>query len=84
MKIYKIEFEKGAQKFIDKQDKKQRLRLYKAIYNLPDGQDIKKLVGYNLYRLRVGDFRVIYTIDNGKFIIYIVNINNRGDIYKRL
>lgn len=31
MQTYKIEFEKAAQKFLEKQDKKQRLRLYKAI-----------------------------------------------------
>lgn len=42
MKTYKVRFEKAAQKFLDKQDKNQRLRLYKAIYRLPDGTDIKK------------------------------------------
>lgn len=41
MKTYKIKFEKAAQKFLDKQDKTQRLRLYKAIYKLPSGTDIK-------------------------------------------
>lgn len=81
MQTYKIEFEKAAQKFLDKQDKKQRLRLYKAIYKLPEGQDIKKLKGHDLYRLRVGDYRVLYTIDNGIRLINIENINNRGQIY---
>ena len=37
MKTYRINFEKAAQKFLDKQDKSQRLRLYKAIYKLPEG-----------------------------------------------
>ncbi len=84
MPIYKIEFEKAAQKFLDKQDKTQRLRLYKAIYKLPDDQDIKKLKGHNLYRLRVGDCRITYTIDNGIRLINIEDIDNRGQIYKRL
>lgn len=35
------------------------------------------------YRLRVGDYRVIYTIDNGHYIVCVVDIGNRGDIYKR-
>ena len=83
MQIYKIEFEKSAQKFIDKQDKAQRLRLYKAIYKLPEGQDIKKLAGYNLYRLRVGKYRVIYSVDNGKYTIYIIDVGNRGQIYNQ-
>lgn len=51
--IYKIKIRPKALKFIEKQDKSQKIRLYKAIYNLPN-DDIKKLAGYeNTYRLRV-------------------------------
>ena len=51
--IYKIKIRPKAQKFIDKQDKTQRLRIYKAIYNLPNG-DVKKLAtSKSDYRLRV-------------------------------
>ena len=51
--IYKIIIRPKALKFIEKQDKIQKLRIYKAIYNLPNG-DIKKMVGCNdVYRLRV-------------------------------
>lgn len=52
--IYKIKIRPKALKFIEKQDKNQRLRIYKAIYNLPYG-DIKKIVGSTNkeYRLRV-------------------------------
>lgn len=50
---YKIKIRPKALKFIEKQDKIQRTRIYKAIYNLPKG-DIKKLVSCrNEYRLRV-------------------------------
>ena len=84
MQIYKIKFEKAAQKFLDKQDKNQRLRLYKAIYKLPDGQDIKKLNGHNFYRLRVGNYRVIYTIDKVIRLIDIEDIDNRGQVYKNM
>ena len=51
--IYKIIIRPIAIKFIEKQNKNQRLRLYKAIYNIPKG-DIKKMAGNkNDYRLRV-------------------------------
>lgn len=51
--IYKIKIRPKALKFIEKQDRVQRIRIYKAIYNLPNG-DIKKLTNYkNEYRLRV-------------------------------
>ena len=50
---YKIIIRPIALKFIEKQDKMQRLRIYKAIYNLPKG-DVKKMAGSkNDYRLRV-------------------------------
>lgn len=50
---YKIIIRPVAIKFIEKQDKKERLRIYKAIYNLPNG-DVKKMVGgKDEYRLRV-------------------------------
>lgn len=84
MQIYKIEFEKAALKFLDKQDKSQRIRLYKAIYSLPDGRDIKKLKGHDLFRLRIGNYRILYSIDDAVRIITIENIDNRGDVYKRL
>ena len=84
MPIYKIIFEKQAQKFLEKQDKNNRLRLYKAIYKLPNGSNIKKLKGHNLYRLRVGDYRIIYTVEDAIRLIDIENIDNRGDVYKRL
>lgn len=78
MQTYKIDFEKSAQKFIDKQPKSQRIRLYKAIYKLPEGTDIKKLKGSELFRLRVGNYRVIYSVDDGIKVITIENIDNRG------
>lgn len=81
--IYKIDFDKKAQKFILKQPKEKRDLILKSIYNLPNG-DIRPLQGHKgFYRLRVGDYRIIYTIDNGQYIICIVKAHNRGDIYKR-
>ena len=50
---YKILIKTQVLKFIEKQDKVQKMRIYKAIYNLPRG-DVKKLAGCkNDYRLRV-------------------------------
>lgn len=83
---YKIVIEKLAEKFIIKLPKPEKERVLKAIYQLPEGNDIKELKGKKnkgLYRLRVGDYRVIYTIDNGKLVIYVIDSGNRGDIYKR-
>lgn len=83
---YTVTILKLAEKFIVKLPKPEKERVLKAIYQLPEGNDIKELKGKKnkgLYRLRVGDYRIIYSVDNGKLIVYIVDAGNRGDIYKR-
>lgn len=61
---YKIIIQKSAEKFLKKQDRKTQERLLNAIYNLPEGTDVKKLQGHNIYRMRVGTVRILYTIDD--------------------
>lgn len=83
---YTVIILKLAEKFIVKLPKPEKERVLKAIKQLPEGNDIKELKGKKnkgLYRLRVGDYRIIYSVDNGKLIVYIVDAGNRGDIYKR-
>lgn len=74
-----IKYSKRARKFLDKQDRKVRQRLEDAIRELPSG-DVKKLQGQPYYRLRVGDFRVIFDRDGS--VILILKIDNRGQVYK--
>ncbi len=80
---YVIRFEKAAEKFLRKQTPKTQQNLMKTIYRLPDGTDIKRLKGYDLYRIRVGNIRIIYSIEEEIRVINIENIDNRGDVYKR-
>lgn len=80
---YKIEIDKRAVKFISKQPKPQRERILKAIYKLPAVGDIKAMQGYSgYYRLRVGDYRIIYTVNDDVLLVRVIEIGNRGDIYK--
>ena len=77
-----IEYKKKAVKYINCCDKDTKKRLKKAIEALPFG-DIKILSGLqNEYRLRVGDLRVLFSIEDDR--IYIDNIIPRGQAYKRL
>ncbi len=80
---YKIVIDKPALKFLQKQSPDQRERLLKAIYKLPELGDIKPLSGHeNLFRLRVGTYRAIYTIQNNVLTVRVLTIGNRGDVYK--
>ena len=83
---YEYNIRKKAMKFIRKQDKKQQERIFKAIYVLPTLGDVKKMIGEdNLYRLRVGDFRILFEMSaksNTVTLIDVTNADNRGQIYK--
>lgn len=74
-----INYSKQAIKFLNKQDKLTRVRIVDAINQLPKG-DVKKLQGEDGYRLRVGDYRVIF--DRNGDILYINKIDSRGQVYK--
>ena len=83
---YTILIEKPAEKFIVKLPRPEKERVLRAIHELPEQGDIKRLQGKKskgLFRLRVGDYRVIYSVDNGCLIVYVVDAGNRGEIYNR-
>lgn len=81
--IYKISYNKKVKKFIEKQSRDRRLKIYDAINKLPNG-DVKRMQSkQELYRLRVGEFRFIYEIIHDETIISIIDADNRGDIYKK-
>lgn len=83
---YTIDIKKRAEKFIVKLPKPEKERVLKAIYKLPEGEDIKQLKGKKnkgLLRLRVGDYRIIYSVDDGKLIVYVIDAGNRGEIYNK-
>lgn len=84
-----IRYSKDAIKFLSKLDKKSVTRIREAIAGLaqtPPVGDIKTMQGYNdgRMRLRVGSWRVIYRRTNEETveIIFVIDIGNRGDIYK--
>lgn len=82
---YRVLISKRAEKFLDKLSKGQQEKILVALKNLPDVGDIKKMSGYdNFFRLRIGSFRIIYSIDNQNLIVEIIAIGNRGDIYKHI
>jgi len=75
-----INYSKQAIKFLKKQDMTARKRIVSAIEGLPHG-DVKKLQGTEYYRLRVGDYRVIF--DRLGNAVMIEKIDNRGQVYRR-
>ena len=78
--MFQISYSKKAIKFLKRQDVPSQKRLITAISRLPLEGDIKKLQGTDGYSLRVGNFRVLFNVEG--IIIDIIDIGNRGQIYK--
>jgi len=54
-----------------------------AIYKLPYEGDIDAMTGRKgYYRLRVGTYRIIYTIKENVLTVEVLDVGNRGDVYK--
>jgi len=85
----RIEYSKKAAKYINTLDRPTKQRIKVAIEGLteqPPKGDIKTLQGFTdgRKRLRVGKYRIIYNyLPSGEIeILYIINVDSRGDIYK--
>ncbi|MDR2168081.1 MAG: type II toxin-antitoxin system RelE/ParE family toxin [Clostridiales bacterium] len=73
-------YSKQADKFLKSQDAKTYARIKKAVAALPKG-DICKMQGYkDLYRLKVGDFRILFKRIARE--IFVTKIDNRGQVYR--
>jgi mRNA interferase RelE/StbE len=85
--MYKLIVDKQVEKFIAKVDTSTRKRLLKALVDLAENpyvdNHVKRLKGkHDLFRKRVGDYRIIFKIVDDELIIMVLKIGNRGDIYK--
>jgi mRNA interferase RelE/StbE len=82
---YSILIERYAQKQILKLDKKVIPVIKNAILSLvnnPRPSGCKKLKGEDAYRIRVGNYRIIYEINDDIILITVVSVGHRKDIYK--
>lgn len=85
MSAYRIEFRPAALRELRKIDRPMQPRIQGAIVLLaqdPRPPASRPLRGREGYRLRVGDYRIIYTIDDGVLLIVIVTIGHRRDVYR--
>ena len=82
---YQIIIPKPAQKQLDNISKIERDRLIltlRSLANEPRPNGVKKLKGYdNTYRVRVGDYRIIYEIKDRELIVLLLSVSHRKDAY---
>jgi len=85
--MYKIELRRLAQRSLDKlpqRDFKAVLETVKALAESPRPKGVEKIKSAGLWRVRQGDYRVVYSIDDNRRIVIIVRIGHRREIYRSL
>ena len=85
MEFYKVIFTKSVEKDFRKIPKLEVSKILNEIAYLaknPRSSKTKKLKGEKLYRLRVGNYRVIYDIQDNLMLIFVVKLGHRSDIYR--
>jgi mRNA interferase RelE/StbE len=83
---YTITFARSARKELETFNIDTAIKIFHKIEGLSDEcrpQGCRKLKGsINLWRIRIGDYRVIYAIDDKQKIVDITAIKHRGEAYK--
>ncbi len=85
MSTYQVLINPSAEKQILKLAKEVRIKIADSITNLgtePRPKNSKKLKGREAYRIRVGDYRVIYEIQDNILLVTVIAAGHRKDIYK--
>jgi len=84
MASYKISIKRFAAKELEKIVLADRRRIVEKIRELasdPRPHGCKKLSGQEKYRLRQGDYRILYEIHDDELIVVLVKIGHRRDVY---
>ncbi len=86
--MYKLELSNKTFKFINSLRPKEKIRITQAFAKLCEDpyysdSDIRKLKGHDsVYRLRIGNYRFLYKVDNDILIIFMFDAGHRKDIYR--
>ena len=85
MESYEIAFKKSVAKDLKKLPKKdvsKVLELIRTLSRNPRPAQVKKLSGEERYRMRKGDYRILYTIEDAKLVITVVKVGHRREVYR--
>ena len=86
MSSYAVEFARSAGKELAKLPPPTRLRILRAIDQLsknPRSGNTRPMVGSSSWRLRVGDYRVVYDIFDSHLVITIIRVRHRREAYRK-
>jgi len=84
---YRIKIKESALKVLRKVERKKRVRIWTAISALaeePRAVGCVKMSGLdNFWRIRVGEWRIIYQIRDEELVVLVIRIGHRRDVYRK-
>ena len=87
MAAYRIFFKKSVLKDFDKipnKDLKKIIKRIEALSTNPRPHGCEKLSGQERYRVRQGNYRIVYSINDNELVIWVVKVGHRRDVYREL
>ena len=85
MASYRLQIKPSAVKEIEALPQKDRRRLVAKIQGLstnPRPPGCEKLSGHELYRVRQGNYRILYTLQDADLVVIVVKIGHRREVYR--
>jgi mRNA interferase RelE/StbE len=85
--MYRIELRRKVQRSLDKLPKRDFDAIIDTVKNLansPRPKGVEKIKSTGLWRIRQGNYRVVYSIDDKQQIVTIVRIGHRREVYREL
>ncbi len=85
--MYRVELRRSVQKSLEKIQSQERSNIITALLELeknPRPRGVEKVRGTELWRIREGDYRIVYSIDDFEKVITVVKIGHRRDVYRGL
>jgi mRNA interferase RelE/StbE len=85
MDAYKVYFKASVEKdltAIPRKDLKKILKRIEGLAKNPRPWGCEKLTGQERYRLRQGQYRIVYSIQNDELTVWVVKVGHRKDIYR--
>jgi mRNA interferase RelE/StbE len=82
---YKVQIKPSAVKELEKVPSPDRQRIVIRIQNLamdPRPPGVEKLTGQNRYRVRQGNYRIVYEIVDAELVVLVVRVGNRREVYR--
>ncbi len=88
MALYDIEWKRSARKELKKLPRETIPKVMTAIGGLaeyPHPIGSRKIIGSeHACRIRIGDYRIVYSVESGRLVIEIIRVRHRKDVYRNL